>query len=140
MNPSLTAKSHGVVAPAFDGSAILPRIFDWTSIQAKLKLGAATIELEPSFFETELGARYVGQLKLLGLSPQGASARVEATENGFTAELSIRTAERAVADRWTVEVDGNGMVRDCVSEHWIAMWQFEAGTFSRFFDELLSGI
>ena len=140
MHPSVAVQTQPLVAPAFDGTATLPRIRDWARAQTRLRERPALVELEPDFFRTALGGRYVRQLAALGLSPERASARLEASDAGFTAVLRLQTGERVLEDRWDVEVDANGVVRDGASDHQTAYWRFDSGAMSSFFDGLLAGL
>jgi hypothetical protein len=138
MQTSIAAQPQVSVRPVFDGNAVLPRIFDWPRLSARLAASPAVVELDPSFFEAKPARSYLRQLDALGLEPQGASARIERSGEGLAITILIRCGSRELEDRWDMTVDVHGIVRGCRSEHSVGLWCFEPGAFSRFFERLLA--
>jgi hypothetical protein len=137
MNNILTAGAHRV-SPAFDGTLTLPRISDWAGLRERLLSQAQERDLDAgAFYQLAMGRRYAVQLSALALEPLGVAVRVEASAAGFIATLLLRSRSRAIEDRWEVEVDANGLLRDMRSEHRTAEGAYNADDFSRFFDLII---
>ena len=140
MNNILTAGAHRVT-PAFDGTMTLPRVGEWAALRERLLSQAQERDIAaPGFYQLALGRRYAAQMTALGLEPLGVSVRIEASAEGFLATLLLRSRNRAIEDRWEVEVDANGILREMRSEHRTADGAYNVEEFSRFFDALLLGI
>jgi hypothetical protein len=140
MQQTIAAHHHPAVRPAYDGVSTLPRVLNWAGVRSRLSERPASVELSPAFYELKLGQSYARQLAALGMQPQHASAKIAASEEGFSATLSFRSEDRVVEDRWDVAVDANGVIRDCRSDSHAELWHFEAAGFSRFFEALLAAL
>ena len=141
MNRSITLKApYQTVSPAFDGATTLPRVAHWPELSETLRAHPSVHELDPSIFKLGLGLRYARQMTALGLTPTGATVRVEATRKGLTATLLLRAGGRTLEDRWEVEVDTNGLMRQIESDHHTGDWHYNAKEFSLFFDTLIRGV
>ena len=139
MSQTITHKAASPhVAPYFDGAAVLPRIEAWTELRSRLQKGTETIELDASFFELPLGRAYREQLAGFGLMADHAAVRLEAAEGGLTATILLPGPGRILEDRWTLEVDANGVVQDLRSELGTGYAGYRADEHSRFFDTILS--
>jgi hypothetical protein len=129
------------VVPAFDGLCTLPRMADWQAFRARLYREAREVELPASvLMETGLGQAFLRQAEALGVSPKTLTLRAEARHEGLTLELSLRGAERIVEDRWELEIDELGLIREMRSEYRTGEGRYEAGDYSRFFNRILTAV
>ena len=130
------------VGHAFNGEAVLPRVFGWDELRRSLAV--SPLEIEPDLgrlLRTPLGARYGRSLSSAGLVPAAAAATLSmghGAEPMLVLELRFESAlGRTARDRWELEVDGNGVVTGLRSESHVGDWAFSADGFSQFLGEIL---
>lgn len=135
MSQTLT-QTVPAVHPVFDGAARLPRIEGWRRMRAGLD--GRSGGLPSDLLEHPVGRRWRDQAGALGLTLEGASARLRATPQGFEAEVSLKAGGRRLEELWRAEVDEDGVVRGLSSDHGTERWIYEAGSFSLLVERLLS--
>ncbi len=129
--------AHTEVQPAFDGRTTLPRIIGWSALRERLKAGPSTGRLPEGFFDRPIGRRYAAQLQALGASGGSATVEIMNAPEGLEATIRVLAGNLILEDRWMIEVDPLGVVRECISEHGTGAWIYKASDFGRFLSDLL---